>query len=776
MAFSQRIRLNLIQETLTELDFLALVDDFPSLYAGPILKNALRRYEVFWLPLAAKLGNDSRLLAAPLDIAWVWHLHMLSPHDYEKDCMTIVSQVVDHKPMNRYQRNQGLQNARYLWEDAYPSEPFEVDLNQPTPFFMPYRLKIRYDIEEASYYQSKFYYQVSLPHFADTKFLASAIERYEHHLQLKRQHPNVAMIPCIDVDLIWHAHLQHPLHYKQVATDMFGAMLNNENHAPSRSLGSRAHDCELETRTVWSEGGFQFDKSGAVYRGDPPQPRPPRPDAFYASLGRLKYVVNIVQLEALNLDITKTYYVRLYNSGGTLIVKQTIKGGGSVYLTNQSVVLNNETLHLVTVTLSQKTFFGERVIASSQTSLLSYFDAYPYGAPASEHAWVIDVPLSAAQSIVRLTTKLNPPSIEGYRFKVQPALLYFTHFDHPSFVLDFAQSMLSPADFSKTYLPCEAATHTLLDCRGREAFRCRVLHSTAAALSAVEVISIHGIVVASAHTIDPNVLPDKGCIEDLTRCVHLNQAEGERAMLIRSRKDWGICIGKWQRGTVFNRSAGQVVITFFKLHGASRRWCEVRRYKGGLYLIRLEPDVFVYVDLKRGLFVMSPSAHDVPEIIALAFSVSILYLLCKPYTPTPSNESSPSFHKKAKSDKVTPMLLAAGYKSATVPTNVHLVRNNVSPAASSHLLDGAGRYDLDSEPGPDWIRELQRGKEEAYLWYFMSGVPYEIESNDDSSGRSRGIFGGGFGGGNGGGFGGGDGGGDGGGGGGGGGGDGGGGC
>ena len=331
--------------------------------------------------------------------------------------------------------------------------------------------------------------------------------------------------------------------------------------------------------------------------------------------------------------------------------------------------------------------------------------------------------------------------------------------------------MLSPTDFSEKYLPCEAATHTLLDCRGRKAFRCRVLHSTAAALSAVEVTSIHGIVVASAHTIDPNVLPDKGCIEDLTRCVHLNQAEGERAMLIQSRKDRGICIGKWQRGMMFHRLAGQVVITFFKLHGTSRRWCEVRGYKGGLYLVCLEPDVFVYVDLRRGLFVMSPSAHDVPEIIALAFSVSILYLLCKSYTPTPSNESSPSFHKKAKSDKVTPMLLAAGYKSATVPTNVHLVRNNVSPAASSHLLDGAGRYDLDSEPGPDWIRELQRGKEEAYLWYFMSGVPYEIESNDDSSGRSRGIFGGGFGGGNGGGFGGGDGGGDGGGGGGGGGGD-----
>ena len=62
-----------------------------------------------------------------------------------------------------------------------------------------------------------------------------------------------------------------------------------------------------------------------------------------------------------------------------------------------------------------------------------------------------------------------------------------------------------------------------------------------------------------------------------------------------------------------------------------------------------------------------------------------------------------------------------------------------------HLGVGASRYDLDSEPGPNWIRELQRRKEEACLWYFMSGVPYEIE------GRSRGSFSGGFEGGDGGG-------------------------
>ena len=93
-------------------------------------------------------------------------------------------------------------------------------------------------------------------------------------------------------------------------------------------------------------------------------------------------------------------------------------------------------------------------------------------------------------------------------------------------------------------MPYEAATHTLLAVREREAFKCRVVHSTAAMLSAVEIFSVHNVAVASAYTINSTILPAKESIEGKERCVPLNQMEGERAMLIRGRKDWGICIGK----------------------------------------------------------------------------------------------------------------------------------------------------------------------------------------------------------------------------------------
>ena len=354
---------DLIQSASSMLDFLELVDAFPGLHSGPILRNAIRRYEVFWLPLAAKQRSGSNLLVAPLDIAWVWHVHMLASHHYEEDCINIVSQVVDHMPMNRYQRQDGIQKTKRIWEIQYPGEPFEVDLTRPTQFFMPYKLKIRYNLEKACYDQFKFYYQVSLPHYTDRKFLTEAVERYEHHLQLKIRNPNVFMVPSCDVDLIWRAHLQLPLNYKTTTANMFGNTVQRNDQETILTMGSMLSDSETST-TVWRAAGLQFDKPGTMFRGEPPPSRSPRPDWYYASLARLQYVMSILRIEVLNADITKTFYVRLFDPNSSFILSQGMKGGCGVDLMNQCA-LDNENKHSVTVALRQKTFFGDKAIGSA---------------------------------------------------------------------------------------------------------------------------------------------------------------------------------------------------------------------------------------------------------------------------------------------------------------------------------------------------------------------------------------------------------------------------
>ena len=37
--------------------------------------------------------------APPLDIHWVWHVHMLCPVQYNKDCTATVERMLGHAPM-----------------------------------------------------------------------------------------------------------------------------------------------------------------------------------------------------------------------------------------------------------------------------------------------------------------------------------------------------------------------------------------------------------------------------------------------------------------------------------------------------------------------------------------------------------------------------------------------------------------------------------------------------------------------------------------------------
>ena len=51
-----------------------------------VMRNAIRRYESFWLPLLTTHGGEAGglLLAAPLDVAWAWWAHALCPLEYRK--------------------------------------------------------------------------------------------------------------------------------------------------------------------------------------------------------------------------------------------------------------------------------------------------------------------------------------------------------------------------------------------------------------------------------------------------------------------------------------------------------------------------------------------------------------------------------------------------------------------------------------------------------------------------------------------------------------------
>ena len=373
---------HLVEDALAQRQFLRIVDDYPSLYAGPHVRNAIRRYaqllsytllnmefvrrpieynqlfcheiyrfaifpatrsalaltisfsfryELFWLPLLAQYATRTEKwfialnIAAPLDIAWVWHVHMLSPVSYQRDCNETVATLVDHKILVGEQRYEGLVKARALWEKLYPEEPFEVDLTAPVCDAPDFQSRIEYDIEAACARQRVFNYQVSLPHFADKKFLTKAVERYKLHLYLKQQNPETFFVPCYDSDLIWHAHQLNPLIYTRDTTKILGKVFNHNDSVNDRKPGSKLSKSETVTRKKWKNLGHQFALNGAMFRGEPPLITQ-KESIDYSLHAAFEYTVDLTTLEVEGLPKPKPYTVEIDDINGSQVLKVHVRG------------------------------------------------------------------------------------------------------------------------------------------------------------------------------------------------------------------------------------------------------------------------------------------------------------------------------------------------------------------------------------------------------------------------------------------------------------------
>lgn len=218
---------------------------------------------------------------------------------------------------------------------------------------------------------------------------------------------------------------------------------------------------------------------------------------------------------------------------------------------------------------------------------------------------------------------------------------------HPSMVLSCPQLIFPSSDLTKPSLPCDACTHPVIDWRGNQVFSCRVVYLTDALLSALEIINLYSQVVASAHTISPSTFPERSDVEDQQKTIFLNQDQGEKAMLIsRGNKDWGVCIAAQQKMSPSDKGIPEwkhyVGIKVFKLFG-ERRWCSVRRLLHSVWLIEFDSDTMVRVDLKANKIVISPCAQNIPQILALAFSMSILHRLYIPDYSHPSQTADSGF-------------------------------------------------------------------------------------------------------------------------------------
>ena len=257
---------NLVSEAEKMVNFLKQVEKVSdSLHQDHVIHNAVRRYETIWLPLLAR--NSERFIEPPLDVHWVWHVHMLCPKKYAADCKELLSMVPNHK----YNTNEML--ARELWKKM-TDESFDVEYKD-IPNGTIFKSRLSYDIVAASQRQKEFYYNVSLPHFSSTYFLRDAFKRYQMFINLKRYRPTAFLVPLYDIDLLWHTHQCCPVEYQEDMEKFLGFVLDHDDTTTDRWPGSKLSDATSNTHKLWSEAypDNPYYINGAMYRGPNPRGR-----------------------------------------------------------------------------------------------------------------------------------------------------------------------------------------------------------------------------------------------------------------------------------------------------------------------------------------------------------------------------------------------------------------------------------------------------------------------------------------------------------------------
>ena len=435
---------------------------------------------------------------------------MLCPQQYERDCLGVVNRLVDHKLMSGTNRSNAQQKALKIWKSMYPAEPFNLNLENPPATVPEYSSKIVYDIEAAAARQSQFYYQVSLPHYRDKEFLKTGLKRYEYHLKLKKIHPEAFLVPCYDIDLIWHAHQAHPLAYKNDTIALLGHVFNHDDTTTDRDPGSRLANADQATRNLWNQYGLHFGVDGAMYRGECPPPRPPVPGGTYHSLAAKRYDISLLSVQVDNLDPVKKFKVKLYVDGLPSVFQGTTKGASARFSKDTKPLCNftfrTDTSRNLRVKIKRSGMFSSgKVLVDHAFDFINYVTNHLVTSSSGSEPLTHSFDFQEGVKIQFTTRIVQRATVLKYIFKVNPQQ-QFTEIQHPSLLVSTPKLFLSPTALATPTVPCEMSIHQVVDNLQREAFSCRVVHAAQIKFSSVEVINIYGQVIASSHLIDREVL------------------------------------------------------------------------------------------------------------------------------------------------------------------------------------------------------------------------------------------------------------------------------
>ena len=650
---------DIIEQLQYHIQFLQEVDDKPELKTKEYWKLAAFRYEKYWLPLVSKYSKPN--LVAPLDVEWMWHCHLLAPVNYIQDCTKLVGKVINHKLRADWERNVCQDRARQLWSQMYEDEPFDVvytqELVKDSLKMRNFRSCFSYDIIAASERQSNFFYNVSLPHYRDRLFLENALTRYKQFLYIKRHFPDAPLVPCYDIDLVWHTHMLNPIKYASDMTMIGGGLLHHDDTSTDTSVRSKLRIAGEMTVESWNSiFNERFKIAGTLNRGKSLKGH--LPGAEKAEVIRNEVIekgtinINSLTVSGPNLNKRKLDNMHLYVHKKHTVKSTLLEGNEAKLSTDYDgrcnarwLVrdLNFEAKENLKYPLSFE-LLGVRkrklnccIRRESQNifKVNTDFDSSKFGdGSKNEYLFLCkqvngDFAVQVNANVTQKVTRIDLFLIEGNFSQVKTAE------DVKSLLCDKTEEHEIIPYMKET---CITAQHMLRNRHGDSNFSVRIFHCAPLMTSRIQVLCKARVVVtAELISIDQLPLPFQvgGDIPTLDPSI------GERAVLIKNNTgDWAILIGSWvgyKRGKAGKKvqrciinDKGENIVQEYSGRMETRGVLVYRTYRIPSCKKSTGLPAYLKVDFQTGFISMHGDLELVAENISLVFSVALLYTLCVP--------------------------------------------------------------------------------------------------------------------------------------------------
>ncbi len=287
----------------------------------PIYKKCIieeedrQQYIAPFLPLGRNTTPHAVYPIPPLDVAFCWALHRLSPLDYERDCIAMfgvwlpgggsampgqTANGLDYVSVDNANELKSL-TARLQWSCfSCAVRTMEHRLfivrricNKSRKTFLPVYLwprfkegltkttfpcndylsdrwvcPIAYDLEAAAKRQKQFLYNIRSPYYEEDSSLIRGAERYKKFLELMRDNKGMFLVPMYDIDLVWHAHiLRSSVAYARDCWKFVGRFINHTED-DDRTDGGELQNGFKRTVQLWMKTyGEEYADSDTNYKG-----------------------------------------------------------------------------------------------------------------------------------------------------------------------------------------------------------------------------------------------------------------------------------------------------------------------------------------------------------------------------------------------------------------------------------------------------------------------------------------------------------------------------